>query len=557
MAILSLVAIGVLVITIWAVTRYRRMTLLSRHGFPGPRPHFLFGNMLEIHAKGGLSSIYDEWHQKYGPIVGFYLGGVPNLVVADQELLKKVMVTDFTTFHRHQPFVKGGPNAVGPVKTHLVFNRSLDDWRRKRTLLSPAFTSAQLRYMIPSMTSIVDNFIKAISPMADSEEFSIVQHVSRTTLGVIARVAFGVGFGYAADSSRQSSQEWEKMAEGMTRVVRVTINDITFGKLMVLLPELTFIWYPLRLVIDNILFFFSATPESKLLDISRKVLNTRVKANKITGDTETNGKRRDLMQILMNARQQLDQKFNDSDFEMKTTESIVSDSTNNETNRYSSSKTITLTDDDVICQIYPVLAAGYETTAVTLQYLMYNLANHQDIQDQLRLEISKLKVNEDGLYDYESLMFESPFMIAVVRETLRLYTPLPSLVTRIADIDYHYDGRTIPAGTGVISSVMPMHLSETFWPEPFKWKPSRHLTADGQKLIPPKSEYAYQPFGHGPRNCVGMRLAYLEINLVLVKLMTTFRILPGPSTETGRLKTKESYGTMAPVNPIYIKLKLL
>ena len=545
-------AIVLILIVIWSVTRYRRMTLLSRHGFPGPRPHFLFGNMLEVHAKGGLSDIYEEWHTKYGPIVGFYLGGVPNLVVADEELLKKVMVTDFTTFNHHQLFVKGGPTAVGPAAKHIVINTSIDDWRRKRSLLSPAFTAAQIRRMIPSISTIVDNFMKAMTTMADGEEFELAQHVNRTTLGVIARVAFGLDFGYAATASRQTTQEFERMSEAMTRVARVTMNDITCGKLMLLFPEFTFIWYPLRILIDSILFFFSATPESKLLNISRKVLNTRIKETQLTGGSD----RRDLMQILMDARQRLDEQFKDSDFEMKATESVPAE--NAVQKRTTTIKsTITLTENDVISQIYPVLAAGYETTAASLQFLMYNLANNQPIQDQLRLEITKLKVNDDGHYDYESLMFDSPFMVAVVRETLRLYPPVTSLLTRVAGVDYHHNGRTIPAGVGVISSIMPMHLSDKFWPDPLKWNPDRHLSEDGQKLASLPSQYAYQTFGNGPRNCVGMRLAYLEINLVLAKLLSTFRLVPGPSTETGRLKLTEGYGTLSPANPIYIRIERL
>ena len=548
---ISLILVGLIIVT-WVICRYRRMTLLSRRGFPGPRPHFLFGNMFEIEANGGAGATYQKWHKQYGPIVGFYVGGVPSLVVADPNLLTKVMITDFATFNMHQTIIKGGSNAVGPPADNIVLTRSVDYWRRLRTTVTPAFTSAQLRHMIPPISAIIDTFVDKLRPLADCEEIAIAEHINRTTLGVISRVAFGLDLGYASSSAKTLHQA-DQMADALTKTVRVSLNEITCGKLMLLFPEFTFIWWPIRLLIDHVLFLFSLTPESKMLDIARKALNTRKNAKStVVGSSQ----RRDLMQILMEARQRLDHQFKDSDFEMNTSEAkVVKPNPIGQpsivTNR------IALNDDEVLSLIYVVVGAGYETTAAALQYLMYNLANHQVIQEQLRQEIAKIKVDDDGIFEYESLMFDSPLMEAVIRETLRLYPPVSQLVHRVADVDYHYEDRTIPAGVGIVSSVVPMHLSESYWPDPLTWNPFRHLTPDGQKLVAPPSPFAYQPFGNGPRNCVGMRLAYLEMNLALAKLLKKFRIVPGPSTQTGRLQTREEYITLSPANPIYVKMELL
>lgn len=130
---------------------------------------------------------------------------------------------------------------------------------------------------------------------------------------------------------------------------------------MIILPEFTFIWSPLRVLIDGVLFLFSLTPESKLLNIARNVLNIRRAA---ANNVVCTGQRRDLKLMLMKARQRLDQQFKDSDFEKKAFEVVPQDGGVNSNGQHNlTTHGVALTDDDVISQIYVVMAAGYETTS--------------------------------------------------------------------------------------------------------------------------------------------------------------------------------------------------
>jgi cytochrome P450 len=60
------------------------------------------------------------------------------------------------------------------------------------------------------------------------------------------------------------------------------------------------------------------------------------------------------------------------------------------------------------------------------------------------------------------------------------------------------------------------------------------------------------PFGVGPRNCIGMKFALLELKMCLVRLLREYRILPGDKIEEG-LKQEERL--VIQPNGIFVKLE--
>lgn len=77
--------------------RRKQMSILERLRIPGPRPNLIFGNLIEF-GREGFSRTFLKWTKKYGPIVGFYIGGRPQLLVTDIELIRRILIKDFHKF---------------------------------------------------------------------------------------------------------------------------------------------------------------------------------------------------------------------------------------------------------------------------------------------------------------------------------------------------------------------------------------------------------------------------------------------------------------------------
>ena len=65
--------------------------------------------------------------------------------------------------------------------------------------------------------------------------------------------------------------------------------------------------------------------------------------------------------------------------------------------------------------------AATDTTSTALSRILWLLAEHQDVQDRLREELTVARDGGEKIdYDY---LHGLPYLEAVCRETLRLYVP--------------------------------------------------------------------------------------------------------------------------------------
>lgn len=152
-----------------------------------------------------------------------------------------------------------------------------------------------------------------------------------------------------------------------------------------------------------------------------------------------------------------------------------------------------------------LLLAGHDSTAVALTYAWYELSRHPEIHDSLSDEVATIVRDRlPDTDDFDALDQTWNF----VRETLRLYPPTWA-VNREATEATTLGEYEISPGTQVVMPQWVLHRDERFWKDPETFDPSRW------ERDTDRPEYAYFPFSGGPRHCIGMRFARLELVLAL------------------------------------------
>lgn len=162
------------------------------------------------------------------------------------------------------------------------------------------------------------------------------------------------------------------------------------------------------------------------------------------------------------------------------------------------------------------ILAGHETTALTLAWALYLIANDLQRQDQPRTEIQNNLRGEIATGDYVKNL---PFLRQIIEETLRLYPPA-ALISRTAMAADMLCGRNIQKGDTVIIPIYALHRHHLLWQDPDAFKPERF--ADAKKL----ERYAYLPIGDGPRFCIRSNFAINEAIIILASLLKSFRFNP-------------------------------
>jgi len=228
----------------------------------------------------------------------------------------------------------------------------------------------------------------------------------------------------------------------------------------------------------------------------------------------------------------------------KDLEMTLDDKIDNESPLSQDVTTEGLSEEEIVSNSLLFLAAGLETVSATLQFIIHNLVNHQDIQEKLRKDIRRAIDQNGGFINFKTVN-SIPLLSHVIKETLRMYAPVSPFTTRVAEKDYEYQGIRIPKGTGVFIGVSAIHNDPQLWPEPEKFIPER-FQHEFNKM-------AFLPFGAGPRNCIGMRFAYMELQLALAFMVHKYRFEPGPSTEKN-ITTTENFATLAPKYGVFCKV---
>jgi cytochrome P450 len=173
-------------------------------------------------------------------------------------------------------------------------------------------------------------------------------------------------------------------------------------------------------------------------------------------------------------------------------------------------------DEEVSDQLVGMVFAGHETTALALTFVWYLLSRNPEVGERLRREVDA--VVGDGPVEWSHLA-DLSYVERVIEEALRLYPPihtLPRETTRDVEVGDH----VIPQGSEVLLSVVTVHRDGRFYDDPSSFAPDRWA---GERASS-RPEYAYAPFGAGPRRCIGRAFATVEAKLVVAEIARRYRL---------------------------------
>ncbi|OCQ90146.1 cytochrome P450 [Nostoc sp. MBR 210] len=191
-----------------------------------------------------------------------------------------------------------------------------------------------------------------------------------------------------------------------------------------------------------------------------------------------------------------------------------------------------LSETEIIAQAVLLLFAGHETTTAMLTWLVTELARHPEVLHRAREEQSQLATS--GSLNIEQLG-KMPYLDQVLWEVERLYPPAAAGFRGVIK-EFEYKGFYIPAGWQLYYSILMTHNLPEIYPEPERFDPER--------FSPQRQEHKQYPFsligfGGGPRVCIGMAFAKMEMKIVAAHLLRSYdwEILPNQSLASVRIPT--------------------
>ena len=356
-----------------------------------------------------------------------------------------------------------------------------DFWRKQRRLAQPAFHRQKIMLLAETMVQESATWVDELSRLDLSKPVNISQSFMEVTMRIVCKTLFGTSVEGSIDGLSHSLELLNVLAN------KALLSPFKIPRTW---PTPNNIRYDRsRAHVDGLIY---------------KFIHTR----KQTGD-----RRDDLLDMLLYAQ--------DEDTGEGMSEQQLRD------------------------ECVTLFTAGHETTAVSMAWLTYLLAQHPDVVTRLRAEADAVLGSADGGLPPVAAFRSMPYSLQVVQEALRLYPPAWAM-SRMALSDDQIGPYRIPKGDTVIVSPYLLHHDPANWPDPDRFDPDRF--AEGRDKDRPA--YAYLPFGGGPRLCIGNQFALMEMQILLTFLIRQFDF---QLVNVAAIKPKPLI-TLRPNRPIQVRL---
>ncbi|KAI7815711.1 cytochrome p450 [Rhyzopertha dominica] len=358
-------------------------------------------------------------------------------------------------------------------------------WKKQRRMITPSFHFNILQDFIPVFNSCSNKLVSKLEAELGRNSFDTYTYIPACTLDIICETAMGISVN-TQDNSKSDYVE-----------ATCTMASIVIERMLSILK--TFDW--------SYRFTQTYRTEQRVLETLRNFVKNVIRKKRATiNDNSTENqvdelgikKRRAFLDMLLMSRDE-----------------------NGEP----------MTDEELEDEVHTFMFGGHDTTATSISFTLYLLANNLDEQQKAYEELFNIFGDDDRDCTYQDIQ-RMQYLEQIIKESLRVYPSVPFYSRElIEDAEYLpksqlnvkkilLGGKIIPKGTTVTIFAYGIHRDPKIYPEPEKFDPERF------SRTPNRSPYAYIPFSAGPRNCIGQRYAMLEMKTILSKLLRCYKILP-------------------------------
>lgn len=447
----------------------RRELLRALADFPGHPTHWLFGHVHEFLKEEEALDKEEIWTQKYPHAHPVWFGSFSAVLVITDPDFAKVLLgrgdpKDNISYKHLIPWIGNGLLILHGPK-----------WHQHRKLLTPGFHYDVLKpyvgLMAESTNVMLDKWEKLT---ADGKPVELFEHVSLMTLDSIMKCAFSCHSNCQTNRKNTYIQAVYDLCRMVHQRLRIFPyhNDIIYW----LSPHGFQFRKTCRIAHDH----------------TDKVIHERKESLKDGQEFEKIQKKRhlDFLDILLCSKDE---------------------------------NGAALSDEDLRAEVDTFMFEGHDTTASGISWLFYCLAIHPEHQQLCREEIQGILGDRDTI-EWEDLG-KMTYSTMCIKESLRLYPPVPGVSRQLSKPITFPDGRTLPEGTITAISIYLIHRNPEVWKDPLVFDPLRFSPEN----VSGRHSHAFLPFSAGMRNCIGQQFAMNEMKVALALTLLRFELLPDPA----------------------------
>ncbi len=177
-----------------------------------------------------------------------------------------------------------------------------------------------------------------------------------------------------------------------------------------------------------------------------------------------------------------------------------------------------MSDEQIIAHVNILLVAGHETSTSLSAWLLYLLSQHPDYTQRVIKEqeaILGAKV-DPGLEDVKRMKV----LENALSEAERLYAPVANGPRGVVE-GFEFNGYSVPAGVFLFYSIIGSHMLPNIFANPTQFDPDRFAAPREEQK---KNPYALVGFGGGPRICIGINFAQIEIKAMVSHILRNYKV---------------------------------